>query len=208
MNDIQREYERLEYQLGWSFLLCPQARLDDAKVAIVGLNPGGSDVGDGQWDAPEGNVFYTQHWGRSGREHSPIQQQVQAWHACLGLEPDTTLPAEFIPFRSRSEATLNRYSEAVAFGRTLWRWMLQRSVTTTFLCMGNRVCFELVQLTEAKRMASYPTAWGGQVIERWQDNAGRRIIRMPHPSRYHLFGRANAMRSEIACVSLRAAVSG
>lgn len=116
--------------------------------------------------------------------------------------------AEFIPFRSRSEATLERYADAVAFGRELWRWLIERSAATTFLCMGNRVFEELSWLTGAARFATYSTCWGAQRIELWLDPAGRRIVRMPHPSRYRLFGRADIVKSEVACQSLRAAARG
>lgn len=76
--DIQRAYVDLGYKQGWTFLLCPEARLDDARVAIVGLNPAGTYEGDGQWDCPEGNVFYTQRSANEDRDYSPIQHQIHA----------------------------------------------------------------------------------------------------------------------------------
>lgn len=45
--DIDAEYDRLKFGHGYSFLLCDEARLTDADVAIVGLNPGGREDFDG-----------------------------------------------------------------------------------------------------------------------------------------------------------------
>jgi hypothetical protein len=101
---IVAKYRALGYQKGWGFIACPEQRLHDAAVAIVGLNPGGGGADDAfaygeMWDTPEGNAYFRQKWGKGGGE-TPIQGQVCAWHHVLGLSEDETLCAQFIPFRS------------------------------------------------------------------------------------------------------------
>ena len=206
--DIDAEYHRLGYQRGWSFMACPEARLRDARVAIVGLNPGGGGPGDnyqyqGLWDEPAGNCYYRERWGPGGQP-TPLQRQIWAWHDELGLGPDDSFCAQFVPFRSPDWRRLERKPEAVHFGERLWRWVLSVSPAEILVTMGKLPAAYLAEATTATRWASrLPTGWGRQGIDVYDTADGRRIVAMPHPGRYGLFGRGEA--SETARTSFRAA---
>lgn len=205
---IQTEYQRLGYRHGWSFMATPECTLREARVVIVGLNPGGGGVDDhysyqGLWDSPGGNAYFVEKWARNGTE-TPVQSQVKAWHTVLRLGADETLCAQFIPFRSPDWDRLERKNEAIGFSQGLWRWVLDTSPATLFLTMGKLPSIYLVELMGARLVASLPTNWGSHMIDVWDDANGRRIVRMPHPSRYQLFERENGA-SSIAEQSLKVA---
>ena len=206
-HDIQAEYERLGYDKGWTFMACPEARLTEAEVVLVGMNPGGGSDRDtyaygGTWDVPGGNAYYIEKWAAGGGE-TPIQGQVRHWHRLLGLGEDETLCAHFVPFRSPGWGDLRHKAEAVAVGRRLWTELLQHSPASLFVTMGKLPARHLAELIHAKPVARLPTGWGRQMIDVYDSPGGRRIVAMPHPSRFTLFGRGEA--SALAEQSFKAA---
>ncbi|WP_292051767.1 MULTISPECIES: hypothetical protein [unclassified Brevundimonas] len=60
---IQQEYLRRigqsnDKRWGWSFMYVPEACLKRAKVMLIGLNPGGSEVDPApEWDSPYDNAY-------------------------------------------------------------------------------------------------------------------------------------------------------
>lgn len=205
---IQAEYERLGYSRGWSFMATPERALREAQVAFVGLDPGGGGDADkyeyGElWDFPEGNAYFMERWGPKGTE-TAIQRQVWRWHELLEIGAHDSLCAQFVPFRSPGWDALKRKGEALAFGRRLWTWVLSVSPATLFVTMGKEPARQLASITGARHVAQLPTGWRPQIIDVWDTADGRRIVGMPHPSRYTLFGRANSA-SELAEESFRAA---
>jgi hypothetical protein len=207
---IDAEYQRLGGLKGWTFLACPEARVETAKTAIVGLNPGGGGDADvyaygGVWDVPQGNAYFVEHWGPNGTD-TPVQTQVKAWHRLLELGPDDTLCAQFVPFRSPDWERLGpRKAEALTFARELWRWLLARAAASTFVTMGYTAGEELSKLIGATRSKEFDTGWGTCKIMLNVAPDGRRVVALPHPSRYQLFGRADG-KSSVAEQSLRKAV--
>lgn len=192
---IEAKSEELGYRHGWTLMATPEATLREAKVAFVGLNPGGGGEGDtypygGLWDVPGGNAYFTERWGPNGTE-TPIQAQIHAWHRLLELEHSDSLCMQFVPFRSPSWHALDRKDEALAFSRELWRWVLTVSPATLFVTMGKLPARYLAELLNAKHFAQLPTGWGANMIDVRDSPSGRRIVGMPHPSRYRLFGRVN-----------------
>lgn len=198
---IQSKYDELGLTKGWTFLACDERRLRDAQVAFVGTNPGGGGEGDdyayqGIWSCQE-NAFCS--------EPSNMQGQLQAWHRVLNVQPELTLCAQFIPFRSPDLQRLGRQQEAVAFARDVWRWVLDVSPAALFVTMGALPAENLARLLDARLIVQgLPTGWGKMTIDVWEAPSGRRVVRMPHPSRYSLLDRANGA-SAVAEASLRMA---
>lgn len=193
--ELEADYARLDYRHGWTFLMTPEARLRDARVAFVGLNPGGGGEGDthaygGVWDCPDGNAYFRERWGASG-SLSLIQQQVHAWHDALDLGEDDSLCAQFVPFRSPDWRRLARKDEALAVAARLWRRALDVSPASVLVTMGKLPAKHLGGLLQGRIVASLPAGWGNCTIDAWGTPGGRRIIGMPHPSRFRLFGRAD-----------------
>jgi hypothetical protein len=67
-NHIQQAYDRLGYDLGWRLLGCPWANLETAKVALITLNPGGSNAEPDLLTYEKGCIYETEPWlGRKKR---------------------------------------------------------------------------------------------------------------------------------------------
>lgn len=205
-NDIDAEYERLGYRLGWSFMTTPEARLNDAKVCLVGLNPGGSHAGCGLWSSEAGNAYHGEKWrGPKGAEfYSPLQNQIHAMEQVLELTPDVYLAAQFIPFRSADWQRLQNRAEAITFGRKLWRWVLQQSPARLFLCLGTEAARGIAHVVQAGAEETYSAGWGKVTIGRAVSTEGHVVVRLPHLSRYGIFGRPGGL-STTAEASLRLA---
>ena len=193
--DIQAEYDRLGYKAGWSFMYGPEARMRDANVAFVGLNPAGPEDSGRNWDFPA-NAYHHQKWAAGGMAWSPLQHQVDALFRALQVSPDQVFAAQFVPFRSPDLARLGHQAEAFAFGRQLWTWVLERTPATLFLCLGRDVTREVVALTGAKADGTWPTGWGRQTFKRYVA-PGKVIVGLPHLSRFQVFGRQNGGAEDI-----------
>ena len=212
-SDVQAEYDRLGYDLGWTFMMTPAARLHDAKVCLVGLNPGGGDPGDHLWSVEDGNAYFHERWGKDGRSYSALQLQVHELARLCGVGEDEMLAAQFVPFRSRSLRSLAQQRSAFEFGRKLWAWVMATAPATVFLCLGNDAAAHLRQVAGAKPRAdasSLPTGWGRTTIDSWETTRSgperRLIVRLPHLSSYRIFGRPDG-KSDLAARSLLKALS-
>jgi hypothetical protein len=208
--EIETEYRRLGYRSGWSFLGTPERTLRTARVGFVGLNPGGGGPNDsyqyaGLWDVPSGNAYLDERWGPN-ETYSPIQLQVQRWQRLLDLNEQDLFCAHFIPFRSPDWGTLERKKDAIAFASKLWSWVLEVSPASLFVTMGKTPAYHLAGLLGAAKVAQLQTGWGRQTIDVWDTPAGRRLVAMPHPSRFTLLNRSNGA-SDLAEQSFRIATS-
>lgn len=199
---IQAEYERLGYTKGWNFLACREERLRDAQIAIVGLNPGGGGDKDdgyswrGVWSC-QNNSFCV--------DDSEMRGQVCEWHRVIGVDPEATLCAQFIPFRSPDIRRLGNRPAAVAFARAWWTEVLETTPASLFLVMGKYAAWHIADLLKAKPVPiNLQTGWGRATIDISDSSDGRRVVAMPHPSRFKLFGRDEV--SITAEQSLQAAV--
>ena len=198
-DQIQATYDALGHAWGWSFLAGPEAQFYDAKTLIVGLNPARSGGDSPQaygshWDVPEGNIYFSDNWG-GGTGFTPLQKQLIAWHELLHLDRTQTIGANFVPFRSRNWAELTRPKDSIEFAETLWRDAVAVTPARLFISMGKDSASYLSRLLGAKTIARLPTGWGKQVIDVYSDPEGRRIVAMPHPSRFTLFGRGELSKT-------------
>ena len=142
VSHIYAEDARLGHQHGWSFLCTPRRTLaNDAERAFITLNPGGrtnppTDI----LESCEARSAYV-HGEWEGHEPgtAPLQRQVRAMFAWLDLDPETTLSAYFIPFRSPSYSELVRKEESYRFGVRLWRTIFAEVQPRLVVCMGNDV---------------------------------------------------------------------
>lgn len=205
--DVQMAYDALGHEWGWSFLGGPEAQLYTAETVIVGLNPAraqGDNLADygAHWDVPDGNIYFSKDWSGTG-DYSPLQKQLLRWHELLDLGPEQTIGANFVPFRSRSWAKLASPEESVQFAQTLWADVLKVTPANLFVTMGKAAAWHLADSLGAKLVGHLPSGWGKHTIDVYDSPSGRRIVAMPHPSRFKLFGRGEA--SETAEASFLAA---
>lgn len=211
--DVQAEYDRLGYGLGWTFMMTPAARLYDAKVCLVGLNPGGGEPGGRLWSVEEGNSYFSERWGKPEDTYSALQLQVHEVARLVGVGEHEMLAAQFVPFRSPTLRSLAQQQSAFEFGRKLWTWVLAMTPATIFLCLGNDAATHLRQVAKAMPRAdasSLPTGWGKITIDSWETARSgperRVIVRLPHLSSYRIFARRDG-KSELAVASLLKAIS-
>jgi hypothetical protein len=187
---IKKEYEALEYDLGWRFLYSPTATLSpDTRIMFLGLNPGG-----GVFEAPiagveDGNAYRVETWPRNGPR---LQAEVQALFQALANEldapgdwrriMDNTLTSNFCPFRSRSWDALPSKDPAIRFSENRWTPLLQGLSPMLVICNGSGVldAFEPVLLSSRYRKVSegrHATGWG---------NITARIETYSHPTKHSL----------------------
>jgi hypothetical protein len=198
--DIAAEYGRLGYRLGWTFMMAPEARLRDAPVCLVGLNPGGSEPGEALWSCEDGNAYYRERW--RGTSCSTLQIQVQRMMEALHIDEDGFLAAQFVPFRSPNLRSLDRAAEAFAFGRSLWTWVLDTSPARLFLCLGADAARHVAEVAGARPWPGPPllTGWGKTTIGCYETAASgpnrRVVVRLPHLSSYAIFGRQGGLSDQ------------
>lgn len=187
---------------GWSMFSTPAARISTAQVAIIGLNPGGSE-GDESWQF-DGNAFVDGLWAKNGTAHSAIQQQIQALMVALQVDAQSVLIAQLVPFRSPSWNSLSHRVEALEFSKSLWEDLLPNISAPLFVCMGKEVARFMSRWFGGCEWRAYDTGWGN--IYRCILADGRKVVSIPHPSRYQLW--ANYKGREKAVAALNAAISG
>lgn len=193
--DAKRIHAGLTPHYGWTFLYCPQERIKTARFAVVGLNPGGGARGDAftypeQWECRDGNAYFQQNWGASPDKPSPMQIQVREWHHLAGVGEDDSLCAQLVPFRSRNWKELANKGDVLEFSRALWTWVLSECPARTYVAMGQvagAMLADLLQCSDEER--TFRTGWGGAKIHLRSAADGRRVVIMPHPSRYRIFCR-------------------
>ena len=197
--DVQLAYDALGHEWGWSFLSAPESQLYTAETVIVGLNPArmqGDCTADygAHWDVPAGNIYFSKNWG-GGDAYTPLHNQLLRWHELLGFGPEQTIGANFVPFRSRSWTELASPKESVRFAENLWAAVLEVIPAHLFITMGKAAAWHLAQPLNAKHVARLPSGWGKNTIEVYDSPSGRRIVAMPHPSRFKLFHRGEASKT-------------
>jgi len=205
-DEIDKRYQEIGFDLGWRFMMTPAALLTKADICLVGLNPGGDIYVEGAWDFADGNAYHVERWRDEGESYSPLQLQIHRLEQILGIEENDYLAAQFVPFRSPNWKSLRQKRKlALAFGRELWSWTLQQSPAKLFLCLGNDVAIEMTKLLNCRdEEETYPVNWEPLTIGRRIAPDGRVVIRIPHLSRFQIFGRSEGA-SAIAEKSLREA---
>tara|TARA_R110002074_G_scaffold106309_3_gene229447 strand:+ start:4654 stop:5307 length:654 start_codon:yes stop_codon:yes gene_type:complete len=194
-NTIQRAYEaRLQQNpsgrpLGWRLLYSPRSVLEGARVAFIGLNPGGSTVDPehGVFSSERGSAYRreVENWGAS----SQLQDQVLELFRRLNVSPEEVLAGNLVPFRSPSEATLEDAPGAIAFGKTLWAEILTTARPSVVVSMGGTANREVAQLLGVNDVKSHPVGWGNYTASRGRFPDGI-WIGLPHLSRFAIMKRA------------------
>ena len=72
--EISQEYRSSGHSLGWRFLYSPASVLDGAKVALIGLNPGGSidDPTHAKFAMVSGSAYRDEIWPDSSKLQSQV----------------------------------------------------------------------------------------------------------------------------------------
>lgn len=190
---IQEAYEirRRRYPnsaLGWRLLYSPRRVLLGARVAFIGFNPGGRSIDPthGEFSTEAGSAYRkeVEDWGPG----SSLQEQVIALFHRLDVEPKDVLAGNLVPFRSPSEDSLEGTSEAITFGKNLWKEILAGVRPSLVVSMGVRTNREIASLLLVHDAKRYPTGWGNYTASRG-NFAGGTWIGLPHLSRFSIMKR-------------------
>lgn len=168
LRQIRRTYSKLGHTLGWRFLYSPARTFNPkTRIVFIGLNPGGRRFGPAEPSVEEGNAYRVQPWGHGERLNS-LQKQVCAFYSMLlkavpggdvAKLMDTTLSANFIPFRSASWARLRRRSESVQFARRLWTDILAFVRPDILVTMGSEVRHQIDSLLATRASVTRPASY-------------------------------------------------
>lgn len=200
-NEIDLAADRLGYDLGWRFMMCPEAAMRTATVAIVGLNPGGHRRHGPTWSSEGGNAYWTESWGGQVAGMDPLQRQVQRLAGKLKAGPQEVFTAQFVPFRSNSWSDLANRREAVEFARQLWAWTLTQSPARTIVCLGKKVVGpEIAAIVGAQLDVVTSAGWGDQTIDVYRSQSGVKIVALPHLGRFKLMGRPVSEAAVVAAL--------
>lgn len=192
---IEAEYQRRiaahpSARWGWSFMYTPEATLDRARMVLIGLNPGGSQLDPpNEWDYSAGeNAYVDESWRDLPAGEHHLQQQVRALFDAAGVPGRDVFAANLVPFRSPSWDRLPDRDGALVFGRALWSELLARTPARLFVSLGKRAGVEIASLIGAPLRDPVSAGWGAQTIDRYEADDGRLVLALPHLSRFKLFG--------------------
>ena len=213
VGQIEQAYRDLGHALGWRFLTGPKATLSPrTRIGLITMNPGGDhepeDHPRGSCEA--GSAYLVEAWPGYARGRAPLQLQIQAMLGALARhlgDPsplaqfmnERVLSAQYVPFRSPSFAALPRRRESLAFANGLWRgilahWQPRLLITIdteTYSSLQATLLGHSAQIIDRQHL---PTGWGdyqAEVIRLSRPDGAPPITlaRLPHLSRFALFGR-------------------
>ena len=194
---IEHRYRDGGYRLGWRLLYSPAAVVEGARVAFVGLNPGGRVLPKyhAEFAMGSGSAWAAESWKGRPPGTAPLQRQVLSLFEMLGEKPEDVLAGNLVAFRSPSWKTLpGDRKAAVAFGMELWRDMIQKGRPSLVIAMGKLPFDALRETLAATEPEKYGMNWG-RISGRRCTWPGGELMGLPHLSRYPVVtGRRNAVR--------------
>ena len=176
--------------LGWRFLYSPCDTLNGARVAFIGLNPGGTviDEDHSTYAMDQGSAYRDESWGGHAPGESPLQKQVLALFRMLDVAPEKVLAGNLVPFRSRDWASLTSPENSLKFGKKLWTDVLRRARPPLVITMGASATSAIADVVGAGNMTKHPTGWG-KVTMSTGDYPGGLLVGLPHLSRFGIVTR-------------------
>jgi hypothetical protein len=204
---IRAAYKELGHSMSWTFLYTPQSTLHSSqKLFFIALNPAGDKYGyPEEPSCEEGNDYLHGDWDQIKwkRGNAPLQLQVQALFKKIAasmngnISPetfmDTSLAANYIPFRSKMEKTLVNKERTLVFARALWSCIFSFVQPAVIICIAVDAYnglksilqdkgFQLVHPEKGKHIG-----WGNVTYHLTELSDGNRtviLVRLPHLSRY------------------------
>ena len=206
---IKKNYSELGHNLGWSFLYTPKNSFSrNTKLLFLPLNPAGSKYYDPVHSEEKGNAFRVQEdWTGNGKN---LQKQVQLMFGLISERlnnslnfmelMDSTLTANICPFRSTTWNELHNKIKTLEFVEQLWSEILiqiEPIVIINLSWTSHRILMNVYKkngycLEDKKEDKKMRVGWGNVTYSKDVfKKAGKDVtlIRLPHLSRYKIFGR-------------------
>ncbi|MDR4305082.1 hypothetical protein IHQ68_00375 [Chelatococcus sambhunathii] len=198
----QCEHDRLGYRLGWRILTCPTRNMDTARLMLIALNPGGSYPEAPKISVEDGNAYERESWKGQPPGTQQLQKQVIRMIDLCGQRPADILSGYFVPFRSPGWNDSDQKKEAIRHSRPFWSSLLSASPAELIISFGHQVAKKLENVDYKNPLTVRSAGWGTMEIRAFQLGRSKKLISLPHLSRFGLFNRA---RSEAAfCEALQA----
>jgi hypothetical protein len=208
---IERECDRLGHQLGWGFLYTPARTLaPGTRLAFVPLNPGVGMYHDRiKLSYEEGSAYRTEPWDPDGG-FNKLQVQIQRLYVALAERlgditaddlMDETLALNFCPFRSRAWKLLVKPKESIEFSKRMWARVLEIVEPPVIVCLGGEPMYYLDPVLRARGAVPagpeerHSVGWGTVTYAVRHYTTGRgevTMVRLPHLSRFRIFGRCES----------------
>ena len=183
---IERRYCEGGYGLGWRLLYSPAVVLEGARVAFIGINPGGGKKPDdhAEFAMASGSAFVEERW-----KSRQLQNQAQALFKMLGEKPEDVLAGNLVPFYTPSGWTKlpndEKKKAAVAFGQKLWCDMIRRARPSLVVVHGKatfKALREELGGTEPKECVLGRGRSGRRTLGRRCTWPGGILVGLPHLS--------------------------
>ena len=183
---IECRYRDGAYKLGWRLLYSPAIVLESARLAFVGLNPGGRarPNGHAEFAMPSGSAYAVESWKGKPPGTAPLQRQVLSLFEMLGETPENVLAGNLVPFRSPGWSDLpGDRKAAVEFGQHLWRDIICRARPALVVTYGDKPFVALHEILRASEPEKCGLDWGRYSARRCVFPGGR-LVGLPHLSRF------------------------
>jgi hypothetical protein len=207
VGEIEAAYQRLGHRLGWRFLLSSRRTFRaGASTMLLSHHPGGTSAppNQGRESCENGSAYLVESWHDLPPGTAPLQVQIQALLACLGVAPEETLAAYFVPFRAQDQKALTAASASHAFAVQLWGRLLPALHPQVAVVFGNEAYAGVLQVLGSPAREIEVLAGWGNVKARLALCGARLIVRLPDLSRFQLFSREEG-RAAMAGVAQRVA---
>lgn len=187
-NELRTAEAELGFVDGFKFVYGPWAMLGQGEVAFISLNPGKARDGEAprtMISDERGNSYEVESM------RSPIKGQFLRLADLLDVRPCDILTGVAAPFRSDSWGGLtNRQRRgALALGKRFWEAPLSRPELRLIVVCSKPAAQLAVEVTKASFVEEYPAGWGRVKLRRYCAQPDRKIVHLPHLSRYGLLGR-------------------
>jgi hypothetical protein len=192
---IEAEYPSLGHHYGWRFLATPRRTLvPRPPVAFLTEDPGSEspDPNQGLASCEGGSAYVHEAWPTFAPGEHPLQRQVRLMFEWLAVDPDGTLSAYFIPFRSATRDTTESKQSAYDFAVGLWGRILAEVHPRLTVCLGGHVEQGLHEIWgRPDRVSEHDVGWGEHTA-RVSAYPAHVLLRLPHLARFSVFGRSAA----------------
>lgn len=188
---IVRAYKASGNAMGWRFLSSPAQTLMGARVAFIGLNPGGSEYDDNHGEfamRPGKSAYRDERWAGRNPGDSKLQKQVLALFDRLGENPEDVLSGNLVPFRSPNWASLKDSQKAIEFGEELWRDVLRKARPSLVVTMGGEARDSVCRLLQIRNVSKTMVGWGNISASKGKFSGGT-FVGLPHLSRFGILDR-------------------
>lgn len=190
---IDQAYRKSGNDMGWRFLSCPSKNLEGARLAFVGLNPGGDrpEDRDGFSMAPGKSAYRDESWRGKAPGTDSLQQQVLALFERLGERPENVLSGQFIPFRSPRLLKLRNLPFCLEFGEALWQRVFAAAKPELIVTLGFDTLPHMQRILGVSEVEKIPVNWGNYSARRGLYRGGT-LIALPHLSTFKIMKRAES----------------